>query len=210
ALNQPLRLPIPVPAKTLVEAVPLLGGALKPADHGARTIVIGERIDVCDSWSVWPHWDGWIAGVTPGTSRLRLGRADRALAGIASGALAVGEAFLAEHGNSRAGRTTQLLSLWAPEMSGSSLDPGPEDFALPLQLWLIGLGNLGQAYLWSLFSLPYSDPHAMELYLQDYDTIRSENWATSVLVARGGYGVLKTRIAEEWADRRGFRARRID
>jgi hypothetical protein len=31
-----------------------------------------------------------------------------------------------------------------------------------------------------------------------------------VLAERGRYGALKTRIAEEWAERRGFRARRMD
>lgn len=139
------------------------------------------------------------------------GRSDCTLAGIAAGAFGVGQAFLAEQGNPRAMRVEQRFSLWTPhEPLGSGANPEFGRLSLPGSLWLIGLGNMGQAFLWSLFMLPYDDPRQVLLFLQDDDLVDRENWGTSVLVQRGRYDVLKTKVAEEWADRRGFRVRRID
>jgi hypothetical protein len=103
------------------------------------------------------------------------------------------------------------MSLWNPERGHDHLeDPGPKEIYLPANLWLIGLGNLGQAYLWALSWLPYRVPRELRLFLQDDETIDAENWGTSILVERGRYGILKTRLAEEWAEARGFTVRRID
>jgi hypothetical protein len=136
------------------------------------------------------------------------------LAGVAAGALAVGQAFLAEQGDVRAGRTAQSISLWLPDHPGEQglLDPGPDlgSVYLPATLWFVGLGNLGQAFLWSLTLLPYPKPEEVLLLFQDDQCVGKENWGTSVLVKRGCYGTLKTRIAEDWALLRGFRVRRID
>ena len=142
------------------------------------------------------------------------GRSDCALAGVAAGALAVGQAFQAEQGDVRAGRTAQSISLWLPDHPGQQgpLDPGPdlESVYLPASLWFVGLGNLGQAFLWSLTLLPYPKPEEVFLFFQDDERVGKENWGTSVLVKRGRYGALKTRIAEDWAMLRGFEVRRID
>jgi hypothetical protein len=51
--------------------------------------------------------------------------------------------------------------LWAPELEehgGHQLGPRLREVFLPAGLWLVGLGNLGQAYLWSLTLLPYAHP----------------------------------------------------
>ena len=58
--------------------------------------------------------------------------------------------------------------------------------------------------------LQYPSPDSVLLFLQDDDLVQEGNWGTSILVDRGRYDVLKTRVAEEWAERRGFRARRVD
>ena len=81
---------------------------------------------------------------------------------------------------------------------------------MPGALWLIGLGNLGQAFLWTLAALPYANPADVSFVLQDHDKITEENWATSVLVKDETYGVLKTKIAEQWALDKGFDVRRVD
>jgi hypothetical protein len=112
-----------------------------------------------------------------------------------------------ESGNSSRGSPGgQRVSLWAP----GSTTQGPKRIYLPDALWLVGLGNLGQAYLWSLSMLPYLEPEKLLLVLQDEDTVREVNWGTSVLVSSGCYGMLKTRLAEDWATKRGFNVRRID
>lgn len=209
-LHRPLLLPLPLQARTLGDAAAELG-AVTSDPYPNRAVLIGPVQDRVSAWSVQAYWNGWVAGVAPGRIRTALGRGDCVLAGVAAGALAVGEAFMAEQGNPRAGRTAQGLSLWSPELSDLS-EPGPPqaECYLPLALWLVALGNLGQAFLWSLSMLPYAEPEKVVLFLQDDDTVRKENWGTSILVRRGRYGALKTRIAEDWAEARKFRARRID
>jgi len=213
SLDGPLLCPVPIAAKSLGEAAGFLGASTEPLQEPASRILIGADLEPGDGWSVQAHWDGWTAGVAPGRSPEASGRGDCPLAGVAAGALAVGQAFLAEQGDIRAGRFTQQLSLWSPELGpevGAQPEPPLNEILLPRDLWFIGLGNLGQAYLWSLTMLPYSSPQQVMLFLQDDQTVGKENWGTSILVRRGKYGSLKTRIAEDWSLARGFQVRRID
>src|SRR5262249_42948552 len=154
-------------------------------------IVIGAVCADRHEREVFAYWSGWIAGVSPVPQQC--GSGECVLAGIAAGALAVGQAFLAEQGDPRAGRSNYMPSLWSPGTNPPDGDnPDFAQISLPRSLWLVGLGNLGQAYLWSLLMLPYPDPKAVMLYLQDDDHVSSENWGTSVLVERGRYRILKT------------------
>lgn len=213
ALELPLLFPLPIPAKTLTEAANYFGAQKRGTAISSRTIFIGPGDNSSAEWAVMALWNGWLASVAPANSKALLGRGDCAVAGIAAGALAVGQAFLAEQGDLRAGRTVQRLSLWSPEAAEHSVQlPGPplKELYLPASLWLVGLGNLGQAYLWSLSLLPFLEPQKLLLFLQDDQRVERENWGTSVLVKRGCYGQLKTRIAEDWATGRGFQVRRID
>ena len=213
SLDEPLLCPLPIGSKSLGDAASFLGVSTEPFQESARRILIGAELEPGAGWSVHAHWDGWTAGVSPGRNPQAIGRGDHALAGVAAGALAVGQAFLAEQGDIRAGRFTQHLSLWSPDLGAEvGVHPGPplNEILLPRDLWFIGLGNLGQAYLWSLTMLPYSKPEEVMLFLQDDQRVGKENWGTSILVERGEYGSLKTRITENWALARGFQVRRID
>lgn len=156
SLDEPLLCPLPLPAKSLAEAASLFGAYPKPDREDARRVLVGCGLEPSDH-SIQAYWNGWSAGVTPGQNPGAIGRGDCALAGVAAGAIAVGQAFLAEQGDMRAGRFTQCLSLWSPELGeGGAEHPGPQlnEIYFPRDLWLIGLGNLGQAYLWSLSMLP--------------------------------------------------------
>jgi hypothetical protein len=134
-------------------------------------------------------------------------KGDNPLAGIAAGALAVGAAFDAERG---AGSDADAeMNLW-PEVAGESEAPDFHEVFLPSSIWLVGIGNLGQAFLWALAALPYAVPSDVSLVLQDRDQVSPENWATSVLVGDDTYGLLKTKVAEQWAMAKGFGVRRID
>ena len=82
---------------------------------------------------------------------------------------------------------------------------GPVIERLPAALWLIGLGNLGQAYLWTLGMLPYAAPGAVQLVLQDDDTLAPSNDSTSLLTNRTLMGIRKTRAMADWAELRGFK-----
>jgi hypothetical protein len=74
----------------------------------------------------------------------------------------------------------------------------------------LGLGNLGQAYLWTFGLLPFKEPQQVELLLQDFDYVQSSNYGTSVLTGQGDTGARKSKLMEEWALRMGFKVTRND
>src|SRR5205814_6855699 len=113
---------------------------------------------------------GWAGGILsrPGITLAR--RPEFPPAGVLAGAVGVAEAFQAIRGNVRAGHRDHGLSLWRPDIEW--VDPsgyGPEMTGLPApnKLHLLGLGHLGQAYLWTLGWLPYPSTNDVELVLQD-------------------------------------------
>ena len=131
-----------------------------------------------------------------------------ALAPMLAAALAVNEAFLFVSGHAAvAGRRPVGLSLWNPAPACDWLaDAGTEPALslLPSRLWLIGLGHLGQAYLWALGLLPFARPQDLSLVLQDIDIITPSTESTSILTDATLINVKKTRAMAAWAERRGF------
>lgn len=200
SVNGPLNTPLPLPGVTLAAAAAGLG-AREFAGPALQRLSIGAaKTDDPETIGLW--WNGWRAGAGVGAQGPWLG--DNPLAGIAAAALGVGQAFLKASG--RACVAPLEIELW-----GEGSAPPFETAFLPGALWLVGLGNLGQAYLWTLAALPYADPSQVALVLQDQDRVSPENWATSVLVSGDAvYGVLKTKVAEAWAEARGFEVRRVD
>jgi hypothetical protein len=154
-------------------------------------------------------FDGWAAGLLPADqegSRLAE-RQEFIPSGVLAGALGVAEAFLHLRGGyPAAGRRQTGLSLWRPELDWRAAGAaGPAITALPSSIWLIGLGNLGQAYLWILSLLPYQTPDDVRLVLQDFDVLAASNESTSLLTYPDMVGAPKTRALAAWAERRGFR-----
>ena len=203
-IDQPLNSALPLTAASLAEAVILMGASEFDGDP-SRTIFVSTGKVPIKAWSVSPWWKGWRAGTAkPGEAHWDAG--DNPLSGIAAGALAVGAAFEVERGH-----RDEFLSevdLWPVE--AGEVAPRFAEVFLPGALWLVGLGNLGQAFLWALAVLPYENPGDVSLVVQDRDKVSEENWGTSVLVKDETYGVLKTKVAEHWALDKGFDVRRID
>jgi len=79
-----------------------------------------------------------------------------------------------------------------------------DDSYLPSRLWLIGLGNLGQAFSWLLACLPYETQRDVHLVLQDYDRIAQSNDSTSMLSWIADIGKMKSRVVADWLEARGF------
>ncbi len=211
--NVPYRLSMPIPVQTLADAVSHFGAIRSQRIGGGRSVHFGaapNEIKEESPWSIRAFWHGWTAGVLPAHDTRDLGPSGCALAGVAAGALAVAEAFSAEQDNPSAGLRAQTVSLWSLQDGLSERDLGPVEFSAPTSLWMIGLGNLGQANLWSLSTLRYAESPNRNLYLQDMQEFGPENWGTSVLVERGRYGVLKTKVAEDWAVGCGFKVHRVD
>jgi hypothetical protein len=195
---------------TLADAIAELGGDVSGPALGWPTIIIGgparpRREGFC----VRTICAGWRGGIAPGHSAVApTAGPEVPLAAMLSAALAINEAFLyVSGGTPAAGHRVVGLSLWNPAASTDWLTDTagePQLTYLPSQLWLIGLGHLGQAYLWGLGLMPYADPASLSLVLQDVDVVTPSTLSTSILSDRTMLNKKKTRAMAEWAERRGF------
>ena len=205
-----LRVPLP-PYQSLEDAVTGLGGhVVQSVCPEVPLVVVGNAPEKNRRpFAIRATFDGWAAGILPltrDTMRLRE-RQEFTPAGVLAGALAVTEAFqFLRKSQPAAGHRTVGLSLWRPEQQWwNSAASGPEIERLPAALWLIGLGNLGQAFLWTLSMLPYASPSDVQLVLQDCDTLALSNDSTSLLTNPNLTGIRKARAMADWAEQRGFK-----
>jgi len=207
-VDTPLRVPL-IRAATLSEAVVALGGSLIQGGPNAPIVTIGGPPRVrTDRFHLRTVFAGWRGGAVPAHSDLAVTSGTTIpIAAMLSVALAVNEAFrYVAGGGSATGRRSVGLSLWRPSNRDwvTSAEDGPELLYLPARLWLIGLGHLGQAYLWGLGLLPYPDPTGVSLVLQDTDAITPASESTSILSDQSMVGQKKTRVMAAWAEQRGF------
>ena len=212
-----LRIPLSE-CRTLKEAIVELKGAIVDNDATSTRpqILIGDAAASTSSeFAVRSTFHGWIGGVAPIADAIRLAESQEFTpAGVLAGSLAVSEAFQFVRGkNPMAGRRSVGLSLWQPSFATDwmkATDSGPDLEILPSRLWLIGLGHLGQAYLWTLGFLPYASPEEVTMFLQDTDRLTTANDSTSPLTSRGSVGRFKTRAMAEWCEARGFNAQIVE
>ena len=202
---------VPVqPYCSLEEAVAGLGGRMvQTVNPDSPLVAIGNTCArTGHTFSIRTTFEGWAAGIVPlARNDMRLAeRQEFTPAGVLSGALAVTEAFQFLRGvQPAAGRREVGLSLWYPELQWrDGVASGPVIERLPAALWLIGLGNLGQAYLWTLGMLPYAAPHEVHIVMQDFDVLGASNDSTSLLTNKNQLGSRKTRAIAAWAEQRGF------
>jgi hypothetical protein len=152
--DAPLAVPLPFGA-TLAEAIVGLGASISEPAAGTPVIEIGGAPSARRaSFHVRAVFAGWRGGIVPAAADAAPVPAPvMALAPMLAAALAVNEAFLFVAGHSAvAGRRAVGLSLWNPAATSDWLaDVGAEPALslLPSRPWLIGLGHLGQAYLWA-------------------------------------------------------------
>jgi hypothetical protein len=215
-----LNIPLQIPWKnclTLAEAViDLQGHIVQEIDPSIPVICFGNKFlpgDLCE-FSVQPVIRGWSGGVVP-TNDFDDIRYDESFtpAGVLAGAIAVSEAFQFVRGdNALTGHRSPGLSLWNPSQSNNWLwaDKGPKLEVLPSKIWLIGLGHLGQAYLWTLGFLPYKKTDDVLFVLQDTDQIGKANESTSLLTNPEIIGIPKTRAMAKWCEERGFQTALVE
>jgi hypothetical protein len=208
-LTAPLKVPLPFGA-TVGEAVVKLGGLIGERATNDPIVTIGGIVQT-RSWGfhVRTAHAGWRGGILPADANLTpVDGSVMPLAPMLSAALAVNEAFLFVRTNNLAfGRRSVGLSLWQPSPEAdwlTTVGNEPELRYLPARLWLIGLGHLGQAYLWGLGILPYPNPTGLSLVLQDVDVVTPSTESTSILTDGIEVGRKKTRIMAAWAEQRGF------
>jgi hypothetical protein len=146
--------------------------------------------------------DGWTAVASP-NAPLDPPRSGNEIGGVLAGALGVSEIFRAAVlGDLRAGRRRSRLSAFSP--ANANVTPAELRY-LPTAYWLLGLGNLGQAALWTIGMLPYADPSAVSLFIQDIDSSEAGNLPIQILTKPHWIGRKKARSTAEWADDVGFR-----
>lgn len=145
--------------------------------------------------------DGW-AGLVGVEAPADPPRGGNEIGGVMAAAMGIGEVFRSVVlGDKLACRRTSRLSALSPGCE----DAGGIDLAyLPAAYWMLGLGNLGQAALWTIGLLPYVDPGMVSLFLQDADKSELGNVAIQLLTGPGWIGRRKARNAATWAEARGF------
>jgi hypothetical protein len=207
----------PLARRTLGDTLTALVGPrsiIKPSadnDDGDHSILFGNAIPTRGSLRA--TFDGWIAKVTPAENADRLPEREYcSLAGILAGSLAVSELFLSfAEINIEASKRIVAFSLWEP--NADDCDPSalgvPVQF-LPRELWVLGLGHLGNAYLWCLATLPYPNTKEIEVLLNDFDKVEPENIETCLLYSSEHLGLYKTRVCSAWLEERGFRTRLVE
>jgi hypothetical protein len=197
------------PKRFLKQAVAELGGRVTTEVNPAwPSAVVGDATGPTTKLPCWRiTWNGWRGGVTPFRENKWLQEDEAiAIAPVLAAATCAAEAFAFHAGDhSMAGRRPLGLSLWNPGADWLVDDATESALCfLPSRLWMIGLGNLGQAYAWLLASLPYEDPGLVELVLNDFDRIAPSNESTSVLSRKVDIKRKKTRVVAEWLEARGF------
>lgn len=196
---------------SLNEIVESLGARFTRACHSDRshTLYFGAATEpVPDALSV--ICSGWRGGVAPAELAIALDDdIDFALGGVLAGALGVARGFLRVCGlSSRFVERPLGVSLWRPDLDWTDDEAaGPELQYLPSKLWFLGLGHLGQAFLWNTALLPYERPKDTLFLLHDFDRVVSGNWSAGLLCEKNAPGRFKTRLCSEWLEARGFRTR---
>lgn len=196
----------------LSSAVQALGGTLASAvNPDLPTILIGTHpVENLEPLAIRVITQGWSGGIAPAARKIvRSPAPDVTTAGVLAGALAISEVFQRLRGLTMACRRDTGLNLWRPEQDWLTGECGPALARLPSSVWLVGLGNLGQAYLWTLGLLPYGD-ESLQLVIQDFDTLSKSNISTSLLTTQDLIGRRKSRAMAEWAELRGFRTSIIE
>ena len=146
---------------SLADAVSNLGGRVVSCAQSDWPVVIIGSVQMqtpqARAWRV--TWQGWRAGVVPVRDGWAMNDdAVMPLAPALAAAVCAAEVFALHAGDHPlAGQARAAgLSLWRPGSDWTEADETEPALAfLPSRLWLIGLGNLGQAYSWLLACSPH-------------------------------------------------------
>ncbi len=200
--------PVAESLNAIVRGLGARGGGIQHSDQ-SHTLHFGSTVETApDALTV--HCSGWRGGVAPSGMFFELDDdCDFALGGVVAGALGVARGFLRVCGlSSRFVEQPMGVSLWRPDLPWAEPEAsGPALEYLPSKLWCLGLGHLGQAFLWNAALLPYAAPWDTLFLLQDFDRVVLGNWSAGLLCESDSPGRFKTRLCSDWLEVRGFRTR---
>jgi hypothetical protein len=129
------------------------------------------------------------------------------IAGAFAAAHAVREVFAQVRAKRGAVPRSSSVSLWEPWTSFDLAQAGPDIVHLPKDIALVGLGHLGQGFLWNLLLLP---AHGERILLCDYQYTGEENVGTGVLTFGEDVGRRKTRVANKWLEFYGWKTALVE
>ena len=203
-----LLLPLPG-VESLNEALRTTGFSSSEMNSCSQTIYFGHSPAKPQPNSCRADCDGWRGCVSDFDSpaHFEYGRSDDiAPGGVFAGALAVHRCFLKAANISARSLDAPLgLSLWSPGSDWRKpASSSPLLHNLPTRFWLLGLGHLGQAFLWNLAMLPFPKREEVEFLLQDFDVIEAANSGSGLLCTPDAVGRKKARHSADWLDRLGF------
>ena len=168
-------------------------------------LTFGERAKEQESAEV--VCNGWVGGICNSREPISINsEPDFALGGIFAGSLGIAHAFLKVSGEKPDACSSNIgLSLWRPDLNWQNEDAiGPEVKFLPQKYWLVGLGHLGQAFVWTLGLLPFKDFSRVIVSLQDDERVSKSNFDTGMLSEMSNVNKKKTRVCSEWLERLGI------
>lgn len=194
--------------RNLAVEIQELGGVIASEENTQwPTAVIGSA-DSNGNKPIWHlTWEGWRGGVVPAGYGDRLSESHAiGIAPALAAAACAAEVFAYFAGDHvLAGKRPLGMSLWQPDRDWLVPDRSEPPLSfLPSRLWIIGLGNLGQAFAWLLAALPYPNPSEATMVLQDFDVMAPSNDSTSALSSMRHVGQKKTRVIAQWLEERGF------
>lgn len=136
------------------------------------------------------------------------------LGGVFAASLGVGLALLHAMGiEPTVFHRASGMNLWRPDeienwYHDSILAPSPVNFAD--NLWLLGLGHLGQAYSWILSMMPFAHAKELNVLLQDFEKVVPANYSAGLLSFPEKVGKMKTRVTAEWLEGCGISTKIVE
>lgn len=119
-----------------------------------------------------------------------------AIAGVAAAGAALNECF----------QYLYFQRLWAGQRVIEFVVPGLGKLhRLPQTMWMIGLGHLGQAALWTMGLALGNETSTPVLKLQDYDHVTKSSLSTGLLARAADVGTLKVEVAARDMRQLGYR-----
>lgn len=205
-----LLLPLPG-CRSLNDALRFTGFIPRERSVASQTIFFGHTPAVQDANSCRADCDGWRGTVSDfdHLAAFEYGKTDDfALGGVLAGGMAVHRCFLkAANIAARSLEKPLGLSLWSP--GGDWQKPASSSSLLcnlPTRFWTLGLGHLGQAFLWNLALLPFPKRKEVDFLLQDFDVVENANVGSALLCTPEAVGRKKFRHCAEWLENLGFTA----
>lgn len=201
---------LPWPGTTqLEEIVSQLGAVLESQQQNTSfTLTFGIESDLEEN-AIEIICNSWQGGIThKDYAQIKLEKNDfLPLGGIAAAAIGVGAAFMrVSKIDITSGNKPVGISLWRPDLNWLDKEAvGVRPNYLPKQAWILGLGHLGQAFLWNLALLPYTNPEKVAILLQDFDHVVSANQSAGLLCEETDILNKKARVCSSWLEKRGFK-----